>query len=1039
MGADKDKKKVYICHGTSCISSGSLEIRKIVEEEIKKSGLDNVEIIPTGCHGFCQRGPIVIVEPDGTFYSQVKPEDARDIVEYHLKNGKAVEKLFYRDPISGEPIPGYRDVTFYKGQERIILKNCGHINPENIDDYLAVDGYKALKKVLTTMSPEDVIKEIKKSGLRGRGGAGFPTGMKWDFCHREKSDKKYMICNADEGDPGAFMDRSIMEADPHSVLEGLAIGAYAIGADEGYIYIRAEYPLAVRRIRTAIRQAEERGYLGEKIFGTDFNFKVNVMEGAGAFVCGEETALIASIEGKSGRPRPRPPFPVQSGLWGKPTTINNVKTLATVTRIMLNGADWFLKTGTKSCPGTAVFALTGQVNNIGLVEVPMGTTLKEIIFDIGGGIPGDKRFKAVQTGGPSGGCLPANFLDTPVDFDSLARAGSIMGSGGMVVMDEDTCIVDVARYFLDFAQKESCGKCVPCRLGTKQMLTILEDITKGKATMKDLELLEELAEGVKKGSLCGLGKTAPNPVLTTLKYFKDEYIAHVKYKRCPAVVCKEIISSPCQHRCPIETEAATYIGLIANRKYKEAFEVILKDNPLPSTVARVCHHPCETKCQAGKWGDPISIRQLKRFATDYAIEHNLYPDSIEPDKPKSGKSVAIIGAGPAGLTAGYFIAKAGHDVTIYEASSVAGGSMAFYIPEYRLPRNILNLDVNNVRKAGVQIKTNTEIGKDVSFDELQSNFDAIFIATGAHKSRKLNIENENAEGVLDALEFLKDVNIRRKDIKIGGHIGIIGGGNAAIDAARTAIRLEGCDKVTIFYRRTIKEMPAFKEEIEAAIEEGVEIKFLTAPSKIITENGRIKSLELVKMELGEMDSSQRRRPIPIKGSEFTVDLDYLIIAIGQDPDVSFLDNFTGISISKRNTIEVSNETFQTNIPGVFAGGDVVSGASTVIEAMSAGITAAKMIDKYLSGQKVERTYKVTRPSMYPPPVELTDEEIEHAARPKIPAIPVEERRFNFKEVDKNFDEETAVREARRCLRCDLETEDGKKAMENLKLTSIEVG
>ncbi|MBI4833168.1 MAG: SLBB domain-containing protein, partial [Candidatus Lindowbacteria bacterium] len=517
---ERKKRTVLVCRGTGCMSAGSPEIGETIEEEIRKGKLHDVSVKVTGCHGFCQRGPIVIVEPDGIFYSEVKISDAADIVESHLKNGVPVDRLFYRDPVTEDPIPRYHDIPFYKQQQRaIILRNCGHICPEDINDYVAAGGYQGLKKALLEMTPEQVIEEVKKSGIRGRGGAGFPTGKKWELCHNSRASKKYMICNADEGDPGAFMDRSILEADPHSVLEGLAIGGYAIGADEGYIYVRAEYPLAVHRIRVAIQQAQKNGFLGKNIFGAKFNFKVKVMEGAGAFVCGEETALLASIEGKSGRPNPRPPYPAQSGLWGKPTTINNVKTLASIPVIISKGADWYATIGTDKCKGTAVFALTGHISNCGLVEVAMGTPLREIIYEIGGGIPGGKAFKAVQTGGPSGGCLPSGFLDHPVDYESLAAAGSIMGSGGMVVMNEDTCMVDIARYFLDFTQRESCGKCVPCRLGTRQMLDILVDVTRGEGRPEDIELLTKIGLAVKAGSICGLGQTAPNPVLSTLRYF----------------------------------------------------------------------------------------------------------------------------------------------------------------------------------------------------------------------------------------------------------------------------------------------------------------------------------------------------------------------------------------------------------------------------------------------------------------------------------------------------------------------------------------
>ncbi|MFC2024269.1 NADH-quinone oxidoreductase subunit NuoF [Chloroflexota bacterium] len=557
-----NQRTIFVCEGTGCVSGKSVEIRKALEKAVADSGLTNVKVDFTGCHGFCEQGPIAVIEPEGIFYTQITTEDVTEIVQSHLRDGKPVEHLFYRDPVSDKAIPYHRDIDFYAKQQRIVLRNCGRINPERIEHYLAREGYQALRKALFEMTPDQVISEIKRSGLRGRGGAGFPTGMKWEFCRRSPGDVKYLICNADEGDPGAFMDRSTMEGDPHIVIEGMAIAAYAIGSSEGYIYIRAEYPLAVKRLHSALNQAQESGFLGEGILGSDFSFTIHVKEGAGAFVCGEETAMLASIEGKRGMPRSRPPFPAQSGLWGKPSNINNVKTLAAVPAIIIQGADWYANIGSEKSKGTAVFALTGQVANSGLIEVPMGISLREIIYGIGGGILKGKRFKAVQTGGPSGGCLPESLLGLPVDYESLTQAGSIMGSGGMVVMDEDTCMVDVARYFLSFTQAESCGKCVPCRLGTKQMLGILEDITSGGGKPEDIDLLLDLAESIKAGSLCALGGTAPNPVLTTIRYFRDEYEEHINEKRCRALVCTAltdyyILPDKCQgcliclRNCPV--------------------------------------------------------------------------------------------------------------------------------------------------------------------------------------------------------------------------------------------------------------------------------------------------------------------------------------------------------------------------------------------------------------------------------------------------------------------------------------------------------
>ena len=566
------RSHVLVCGGTGCTSSGSPQIIEKLNEEIIKQGLqDEVAVIQTGCHGLCALGPIMIVYPDASFYSMVKVEDIPEIVSEHLLKGRVVTRLLYKETVTTTGVRALIDTDFYKKQHRVALRNCGVINPEVIDEYIGTGGYEALGKVLTEMTPDDVIQVLLDSGLRGRGGGGFRTGLKWKLAKQNDGDQKYVCCNADEGDPGAFMDRSVLEGDPHVVLEAMAIAGYAIGANQGYIYVRAEYPIAVERLQIAIKQAREYNLLGKDIFGTGFDFDIDLRLGAGAFVCGEETALMTSIEGKRGEPRPRPPFPAQKGLFGKPTILNNVETYANIPQIILNGPEWFASMGTEKSKGTKVFALGGKIHNTGLVEIPMGTTLREVIEEIGGGIPNGKKFKAAQTGGPSGGCIPAEHFDIPIDYDNLLSIGSMMGSGGLIVMDEDDCMVDIAKFFLEFTVEESCGKCTPCRVGTRRMLEILEKITKGQATMEDLDKLEALCYYIKDNSLCGLGQTAPNPVLSTLRYFRDEYEAHIKEKRCPAGVCKALLSyvidrdkcrgcTLCARTCP----AGAIIGTVKN-------------------------------------------------------------------------------------------------------------------------------------------------------------------------------------------------------------------------------------------------------------------------------------------------------------------------------------------------------------------------------------------------------------------------------------------------------------------------------------------
>ncbi|MBN2475059.1 MAG: NADH-quinone oxidoreductase subunit NuoF [Pirellulales bacterium] len=1031
----QNSETVRILVGTATCgrSAGAMEALEAFRDALRQHGLDG-RLIEVGCIGLCYAEPIACIAKPGrpaVYYGEVTPERARELVAAYLVADDPLPRYALGTVGDGriEGIGPLLEAPVFRHQVRRTLRLCGAIDPTQIDHYLAHDGYQGLAAALE-MGPERIIEEVRNSGLRGRGGAGFPTWRKWRFCRDAPGETKYLVCNADEGDPGAFMNRSLLEGDPHALLEGMLIAGHALGAREGYIYCRAEYPLALERLRLAIEQAEAYGLLGEDVLGSGIDFRIRIKEGAGAFVCGEETALIASLEGRRGMPRPRPPFPAVSGLWGKPTIINNVETLACVALILRNGAEWFAQYGTEKSKGTKTFALVGKVKRTGLVEVPLGITLRQMIFDIGGGTLDDKPFKAVQTGGPSGGCIPAELLDTPVDYDSLQAAGTIMGSGGMVVMDQDTCMVDFARYFLDFAQKESCGECVPCRLGTRQLLTILTDITNGHGKPDDIELLLELAGAIKLGALCGLGQTAPNPVLTTIRYFRHEYEAHIHRKRCPAVVCKELISSPCQHVCPIGTQVPVYISLIAQGRFQEAFDCILRDNPLPSVCARVCHHPCESKCQAGQWGDPVAVRALKRFAVDYALKTGIYPRKRSPatttGEAEATQKVAIVGAGPAGLMAGYRLANRGYDVTILEALEAPGGALAACIPEYRLPRDRLNADIENVKAAGVKIRTNTRVGRDISFEEIRRSYRAVFLATGAHRSKKLGIGGEDAEGVLDAMEFLTRANLGR-EVSLGRRVGIVGGGNSAIDAARVAVRLNPCEEVTVIYRRTRAEMPAFEEEIEAAAEEGIRFRFRAAPEKVIVDGaGRVAGVECLRMELGEPDESGRRRPVPVAGSRFAIDLDTLIVAVGENPDLSFLGDGHGIEVSRWGTTVVSPDTLRTNVAEVFAGGDVVTGPDTVIQAMAAGKVAADMIDKYLRGESVARDFELIRPSTYLPAVELTEEEVEGARRPAMPSLPATERIGSFAEVELVLTAEMAIREARRCLRCDLQTDDARR-------------
>jgi len=1005
-----EKPRILVGTATCGRAAGAMAVLEAINRELSRLSID-ATVTQVGCIGICYAEPLVdIIKPNRPriCYGSVTPEIVPQLIEDYIINDNPRPELALgtigEDSING--IPKLFELPVFKPQVRISLRNCGHIDPTDIKQYIANDGYSGLVKALA-MTPEEVIEEVKKSGLRGRGGAGFPTGQKWEFCRRSPGKEKYLICNADEGDPGAFMDRALLESDPHAVLEGMLIGAYAIGASQGYIYCRAEYPLAIERLNIALKQMVECGLLGDNILGSGFSFQIEIKEGAGAFVCGEETALMASIEGKRGMPQSRPPFPAQAGLWGKPTNINNVETWGNVSAILQRGGEWYSSFGTETSKGTKTFALAGKIAHTGLIEVPMGIPLGDIIYEIGGGIVGGKHYKATLTGGPSGGCLPASLLNLPVDYENLAQAGSIVGSGGMLVADEDTCMVDIARFFLAFCQDESCGKCVPCRVGTRQMLNILERITQGEGQPGDIEHLEQLAQLVKSTALCGLGQTAPNPVLTTIRYFREEYEEHIKKGYCRAGVCRKLVKSPCQNACPAGIDIPRYIRAIGEGKFGEAVAVIREKVPFPTVLGYVCVHYCEANCRRGQLEEAIAIKELKRFAADH--DTGLWKQNSKIASP-TGKRVAIVGSGPAGLTAAYYLAKLGHEVTVFEALPVAGGMMRVGIPSYRLPVEMLDREIKEIENVGVKIKTNSRVE---SLDELfEQGYNATFASVGAHRGINMGIEGETTPGIVDGVDFLREVNLG-KEVNVGDKVAVVGGGNVAIDASRTALRL-GAKEVTIAYRRTRAEMPASEEEIDEALEEGVEIVYLATPTMVTSVDGRLK-VEFIRMELGKVDESGRRRPVPVTGSEFTGEYDLMIKAIGQE---SVVPDEYGLAVERGGRIKVDPETLAASREGVYAGGDAVSGPASVIEAIAAGRQAAVSIDKYLGGEgNIDEV--LIPPEEEVAPIDIDEVEGEKY-RPPVKMLPLNERLKGFAQVVLGFEQENAIEETKRCLRCDLE-------------------
>ena len=1019
--------RVAIGMGTCGRGNGAEGLYHAFGQAMERSG-DGLVLAPVGCFGACSQEPLVNVRLPGqplVILRRVQANDAarllHDITKGNLSPDLIYCKIEEWDHITGHvrygsgypEVPFWRDVTFFKGQKKIVLRNSGIINPDDIEEYIAVGGYQALYKVLIDANPANVIEQIKASKLRGRGGAGYATGNKWEFLAKAKADAKYIICNADEGDPGAYMNRNEIESDPHSLLEGMIIGGYVMGATEGIIYVRAEYPLAVHRLNRAIEQAREYGLLGENILGRGFKFDIELVEGAGAFVCGEETALIASLEGEAGRPRPRPPFPAQKGLWGKPTNINNVETWYNVAPIVMMGPAWFSETGSPKSSGTKVFSLVGKVRNTGLVEMPLGTPLKTFIYDIGEGAVEGRQVKAVQTGGPSGGCIPQEMFDTFVDYENLAQLGSIMGSGGMVVMDEDNCMVDVARYFIEFTHSESCGKCVPCRVGLNKCLRILNRIAEGAGTDRHLEILDELSRYIRDCSLCGLGQTAPNPVLTTLRHFRNEFEDHIVGRRCAAGVCEELALSPCENSCPLHMNVPRFLQLYKENRLEEAFLSIILDNPLPASTGRVCQHPCDSRCRRQTVDQSVNMREVHRFIADSIFGSEKYDPMVQAivalKLEPTGRKIAVVGAGPAGLTAAFYLALLGHDVTVYDSKSEAGGMLRFALPEYRLPKSILRREIELIEALGVNFSFNASIGAGLPLHDLDDRFDMVFLSIGTWKESWVYQSGTELKGVYPALNFLEAI-ASGQEVSLGRKVAVIGGGNAAIDSARTSLR-KGCD-VTVFYRRERKDMPAIDEETRAAREEGAKFMFLAAPHRVIGDaKGNVKAIEIVKTRLGEYDSSGRRKPVSTDEIQ-RFDCDSVIFAIGETVDLDFV-RASGLVLKENGTIEVNRFTLETSRPRFFAGGDLVTGASNVSNAMAYGKQAARSIDfQLMETDRWQKLYPHFEYEQTPP------DEPSSNGRHSGHLLGAAARVHSQAEVVSQLSPEEAMDETCRCLRCD---------------------
>lgn len=1023
--------------GTCGIGNGALDLFDALQ---KASAGTGIHIKRAGCFGFCAEEPLAMLYYPGKpilLYTKATTSEAKKLIkalespaaiDRFAKQGRA--KISYWDFKTSHiefgsawpDLPEWKELPFFAGQEKLVLRNAGLIDPENIDEYLAVGGYRALYKVLTSMTGEAVIDEVTRSGLRGRGGAGFPTGKKWQLLKNNSAEIKYIICNADEGDPGAYMNRNEIESDPHMLIEGMLIGAYAAGAQRGFIYIRAEYPLAVERLKKALEAARGSGLLGSHILGTDFSCDLELVCGAGAFVCGEETALIASAEGKAGRPMPRPPFPAQKGYQGYPTNINNVETWCNIPVIIAQGAESFRKIGTEKSPGTKVFSLVGKVKNTGLVELPLGTPLNAIIYGMGEGTESRKRIRAVQTGGPSGGCIPANKFSVPVDYESLTALGAIMGSGGMVVMDQDNCMVDVARYFTGFTVAESCGKCAPCREGTSQLFRILSDITAGRGSPKDLEDLDQLAHTLKDASLCALGQTAANPVLTTLQYFKEEYEKHILDKRCPAGVCESLYEALCENSCPLHMNIPGYLALLSEGRIEEAYELTLRDNPLPGSMGRICHFHCQMRCRRDTLDEPVAQGEIHRYLADtmnkMGKDRDVWRRLVLEKKKDTGKEIAIIGAGPAGLSAAFYLVRLGHRITIYESHPRAGGILRYGIPSYRLPKDILDRELELWKKLGVRFIYNWKLGQDGHIDELKSQYDAVILAIGAQGDRKLDIAGEELVGVHPGYEWLEAFAMG-KIKKVGQRCLVIGGGNVAIDTARTLFRLG--KEVTVAYRRSRAEMPANAVELAGAVEEGIRFEYMLQPEEILgsaeplpgstDSKSRVRAVRFRVMKGGGIDESGRPRPVPTDRT-LEIPCDEVFIAVGERV-LSEAVTQAGFRIERDGRIIANHIT--GNIAGnLYAIGDAVTGPSTAAEAMGLGKTVARAIDHALMNRDIfSELYKSYSYSMTIP----LEPNLSPMGRAKL--VPPEERRGNFQEISLGFSGEEAIREAQRCLRCDV--------------------